>query len=225
MPHQLLRAHEVAEYVFNVADVEYPVSIRDQMNRACWLVQQAYDLGFFGPKREREYRRLLICGAGAAGVSAAGHALSLGVETVLIEKTSAPFLRQRRCASRWIDPTQYDWSAAWSAVDWTGIRRLSLSTVAPNAVAMAGRQVAPHRDGVVAELEGRREPSSVNLPAARMDRRSTTSLPRGRSGGGSGSYVSERRHRPLRHDALVRGLRRRAAIRAAELHRIRFLGD
>lgn len=119
MPHQLLRAHEVAEYVFNVADVEYPVSIRDQMNRVCWIVQQAYDLGFFGPRRERKYCRLLICGAGAAGVSAALHALALGVETVLVEKSSAPFLRQRMCTSRWIDPSQYDWTAAWSTVDWT----------------------------------------------------------------------------------------------------------
>lgn len=119
MPHQLLRAHEVMEYVFNVAGVEYPVSIRDQINRGHWLVQQAYDLGFFGPTRERKYRRLLICGAGAAGVSAALHALDLGVETVLVERTSAPFLLQRLCASRWIDPAQYDWSAAWSAVDWS----------------------------------------------------------------------------------------------------------
>lgn len=68
---QLLRAHEMMEYVYNVADVAFPVSIRDQMNRARWLVDKAYDLGFFGPKRAAEYRRLLVCGAGAAGVTAA----------------------------------------------------------------------------------------------------------------------------------------------------------
>ena len=51
------------EYVYNVADVAYPVSIRDQMNRSRWLVAKAYDLGFFGPTRDKQYRRLLVCGA------------------------------------------------------------------------------------------------------------------------------------------------------------------
>jgi len=108
---QLLRAHEMMEYVYNVADVAYPVSIRDQMNRSSWLVAKAYDLGFFGPSRETKYRRLLVCGAGAAGVSAALYAQSRGVDTVLVERSPAPFLRQRQCRSRWIDPVQYDWSA------------------------------------------------------------------------------------------------------------------
>lgn len=111
MSDQLLRAHEMMAYVYNVADVEYPVSVRDQMNRARWLIEKAYDLGFFGPKRDAKHRRLLVCGAGAAGVTAALHAVGLGVSTLLIERSSAPFLRQRMCRSRWIDPTQYDWSA------------------------------------------------------------------------------------------------------------------
>jgi hypothetical protein len=110
MSDQLLRAHEMMEYVYNVADVAYPVSIRDQMNRARWLVEKAHDLGFFGPIRPT-YRKLLVCGAGAAGVTAALHAVGLGVETVLVERSGAPFRRQRLCTSRWIDPTQYDWSA------------------------------------------------------------------------------------------------------------------
>lgn len=111
MPDQLLRAHEVMEYVYNVADVSYPVSIRDQMNRAAWMVQKAYDMGFFGPVRQAAYRKLLVCGAGAAGVTAAIQALHLNIETHLVEKSRAPFLRQRLCRSRWIDPTQYDWPA------------------------------------------------------------------------------------------------------------------
>jgi hypothetical protein len=116
MSDQLLRAHEVGEFIFNIADVAYPVSIRDQMNRAWWIVQKAHDLGFFGPRREKKYQRLLICGAGASGVTAAIHAVSLSVETVLVEQSAAPFLRQRHCRSRWIDPTQYDWPAEhWQA--------------------------------------------------------------------------------------------------------------
>ena len=59
-------AHEMMEYVYNVADVAYPVSIRDQMNRSRWLVTKAYDLGFFGPARDIQHRGLLVCGAGAA---------------------------------------------------------------------------------------------------------------------------------------------------------------
>jgi hypothetical protein len=112
MSDQFLRAHEMMEYAYSVADVAYPVSIRDQMNRARWLVQKAHDLGFFGPKRDPKYCRLLVCGAGASGATAALHAISLGVKTVLVERSNAPFLRQRLCRSRWIDPTQYDWSAA-----------------------------------------------------------------------------------------------------------------
>ena len=113
---QFLLAHEVAEYIYNVADVAYPVSIRDQMNRARWLVDKAHDAGFFGPARDSKFRCLLVCGAGAAGVTAALHAISLGVRTVLVEKSAAPFLRQRLCRSRWIDPVQYDWSANhWAA--------------------------------------------------------------------------------------------------------------
>lgn len=108
---QFLRAHEVMEYVYSITGVTYPVSIRDQMNRARWLVSQAYDLGFFGPVRDGDYRRLLVCGAGAAGATAAIHAASLGIATDLVEKSAAPFLRQRLCTSRWIDPVQYDWPA------------------------------------------------------------------------------------------------------------------
>jgi hypothetical protein len=123
------------EYVYNVADVSYPVSIRDQMNRARWLVRKAFDLGFFGPYRNKKYRKLLVCGAGAAGVTAALHALSLGVQTHLVERSAAPFLRQRSCTSRWLDPTQYDWSAdfwthgsfpypgaPWMALPWSAGR-------------------------------------------------------------------------------------------------------
>ncbi|MGO9598186.1 MAG: FAD-dependent oxidoreductase [Isosphaeraceae bacterium] len=108
---QFLRAHEMMEYVYNVADVAYPVSIRDQMNRARWLVAKAYDLGFFGPSRDAKYRRILVCGGGAAGVTAALYAQSLGIDTLLVERSPVPFLRQRHCRSRWIDPVQYDWSA------------------------------------------------------------------------------------------------------------------
>ena len=108
---QFLRAHEMMPYVYNIADVAYPVSIRDQMNRARWIIDKARDHGFFGPKRKEKYRRLLVCGAGASGVTAALHAISLGIDTVLVEKSPITFQRQRLCRSRWIDPVQYDWSA------------------------------------------------------------------------------------------------------------------
>jgi hypothetical protein len=83
---QFLRAHEAMEFFYSVADVSYPVSIRDQMNRARWLVDKAHDLGFFGPKRDEKYRRLLVCGAGAVGATASLHAQSLGIQTVLVER-------------------------------------------------------------------------------------------------------------------------------------------
>jgi len=54
-------------------------------------------------------RPLLVIGAGAAGVSAAIRAAFLRVPTTLVEASHQAFSRQKLCATRWVDPTQYDW--------------------------------------------------------------------------------------------------------------------
>ncbi len=61
------------------------------------------------PSLRNSDERILIVGAGAAGVTAAMHAASQNVLCTLVEKESEPFGLQDGCATRWIDPTEYDW--------------------------------------------------------------------------------------------------------------------
>lgn len=100
----MLSSYIVAPFCFEVGGVLSPISIRDQMIRSSLVVDRAWQRGIIGPARP-----LLIVGAGAAGATGAIRAAQLGVRTVLIEKSLAPFSRQAGCHTRFIDPTQYDW--------------------------------------------------------------------------------------------------------------------
>jgi hypothetical protein len=87
-----------------------PISIRDQMVRAQMLVTRALEQG----EITRD-DKVLVVGAGAAGAVAAMTCASGGLDTVIIDRKSQPFLRQAGCATRWIDPMQYGWPAdQWS---------------------------------------------------------------------------------------------------------------
>lgn len=101
-----LLAHRIRPYVFEIGGAQSPGSIRDQMLRACMLVDRAVEL-----KLLSNDRRLLVVGAGAAGASAAIRAAKAGIETTLIEKENQPFNVQAESHTRWISPTQYDWPA------------------------------------------------------------------------------------------------------------------
>jgi hypothetical protein len=58
------------------------------------------------------WRPFLVVGGGAAGAAAAIRAaVHHHVPTYLIERDSDAFNRQANCATRWIDPSQYDWPA------------------------------------------------------------------------------------------------------------------
>jgi Glucose inhibited division protein A len=84
------------------------------MVRGQWLVDRAIEEKLIGNASD-DPRALLVVGAGAAGATAALRAARSGVRTVLAEVAALPFLRQLGCATRFIDPTQYDWPAAhWS---------------------------------------------------------------------------------------------------------------
>ncbi|MDB5934198.1 MAG: hypothetical protein JWQ01_1542 [Massilia sp.] len=84
-----------------------PISIRDQIVRAQYLIERLYSNGYL-----QSGSRLLVVGAGAAGCTAAVLAAQRGVDVLLTDRSAkGPFARQQQCKSRWIDPVQYDWPA------------------------------------------------------------------------------------------------------------------
>jgi hypothetical protein len=92
-----------------------PVSLRDQVVRASYLVDALAHERIIGSDT-----RLLILGAGLAGVATALAALQRGVQDiVLVERAAVPLSLQAKCRSRWVDPTQYDWPAThWQDEHW-----------------------------------------------------------------------------------------------------------
>jgi FAD dependent oxidoreductase len=99
-----------------------PISIRDQMVRAQMLVIRALEQGEI-----TRGDKILVVGAGAAGAVAAMTCARCGLDTVIIDRKSQPFLRQAGCATRWIDPMQYDWPAD----QWSPGRTFSLYSPVP----------------------------------------------------------------------------------------------
>jgi hypothetical protein len=106
MSDPFLSAHQVYPHFFNLGGRISPISIRDQMVRGQTIAERAIEAKLIGGE---EHRPLLVVGAGAAGATAAIYAASQGVPTVLLDRDASPFTRQAHCATRWIDPTQYDW--------------------------------------------------------------------------------------------------------------------
>lgn len=92
-----------------------PVSIRDQIVRATYLVEH-----LVASTELAESTRLLVVGAGAAGVVAAVMASRLGVRHVtLVERAGTVMPLQSQSQSRWLDPVQYDWPAShWRERSW-----------------------------------------------------------------------------------------------------------
>jgi hypothetical protein len=99
----VLAFHRVHPRIFEVSFLRTG-SVRDQMSRAALLVERLERQGHF-----KERRRLLVVGAGAAGVSAAWRASQLGVSSVLLEQADSSFRTQQPVTSRTLDPTEYDW--------------------------------------------------------------------------------------------------------------------
>jgi len=100
----VLLAHRVAPLRCELGWMIFPVSIKEQMLRACLIVDRARECGVISKDRP-----LLVIGAGATGVTAAIRAARKGVPTHLVEKQKKAFLRQWYSVSRFICPTQYDW--------------------------------------------------------------------------------------------------------------------
>jgi len=109
MNDSFLHLHRIDELQFSISGLIAPASIRDQIVRGKMFVDRARARGFIS-----ESRPLLVMGAGAGGMTATIAALRLGIRVTLIDRNLRAFGRQRKCLTRWIDPTQYDWpSVQW----------------------------------------------------------------------------------------------------------------
>jgi len=107
MADPILDAHSLLPRLYLLGSPLTPISIRDQMLRARWTVDRLVQNGEL-----REGTRVLIVGAGAAGATAAIRAAEHHAHALLVEQSGGAFGVQARSATRWIDPTQYDWPAA-----------------------------------------------------------------------------------------------------------------
>lgn len=107
-PDPFLWAHGLRGHIFDIATGLRPASVRDQITRARLLIRRAWETGIIAPDPKRP---ILICGGGIAGVTCALEALQYGVRVVLIEQEAFPFVLQRRCITRLVDPNLYDWPA------------------------------------------------------------------------------------------------------------------
>src|SRR5690349_1671864 len=97
--------HQIGPLQFYIGAKLYPFSIRDQMVRGSLVARRLYRDHVIGPDDP-----LLVVGAGVSGVSTAMVAVGdYQVPTTIVDEMPHPFMKQRSCATRWIDPWQYDW--------------------------------------------------------------------------------------------------------------------
>lgn len=88
-----------------------PVSIRDQIVRANFVVDGLWDAGYLHPAS-----RLVVIGAGAAGIAAGLAAQRVGVRSIAVLERSDQYMPlQANVSSRWLDPVQYDWPTSYWA--------------------------------------------------------------------------------------------------------------
>ena len=119
---QVLSLHRITPRCYDLTSVRTG-SVRDQMVRATLLAHALIDTGVIAidPRADEdgnllddeqtreELTRLLILGAGVAGVSLALSAAERGANVIVVEEDSDPFSTIRGCYWRTVDPTEYDW--------------------------------------------------------------------------------------------------------------------
>ena len=132
----LLHVHRRETGEYSIAGKYNPASIKDQMVRAVGIVDRAVRYRIIGPNK-----RLLVVGAGAAGVSAAIRAADAQTGTTLVEREDAPLQRQGD-SFRMVDPTGSDWPhAGWNE---GGVSGLPLPLLRKPAVELVRLWLAEH---------------------------------------------------------------------------------
>jgi len=97
-------AYKVAPNMFDLSTGLSHVSLRDQLIRGATLVRDLIAAGLLTDADE-----LLIIGAGAAGVSAAQQAATVGCRSLLLDTADEPFGLQVNVMTRYVGPYMYEW--------------------------------------------------------------------------------------------------------------------
>ena len=97
-----LLALKVAPKVFDLSSGQTHVSIRDQVVRGQLLVEDLC-------KVDPDFQRLLVVGAGVAGVAAALAAASRGKAVWVVDAKDRPFALQFGVTERFVGPFMYEW--------------------------------------------------------------------------------------------------------------------
>jgi hypothetical protein len=97
-------AYKIAPNMFDLSTGLSHVSLRDQLIRGATLVRDLIAAGLLTDADE-----LLIIGAGAAGVSAAQQASTVGCRSLLLDTADAPFGLQANVTTRYVGPYMYEW--------------------------------------------------------------------------------------------------------------------
>jgi hypothetical protein len=116
-----LLAHKAGVRTFDLSSGMNYVSMKDQLVRAITLIDSlknagALELGKFVGSKSKGNFDLVVVGAGVAGVTAATYANDLGYSVLLTEKSDSPFRLQKKCTSRYVSFTMYDWPEPFANV-------------------------------------------------------------------------------------------------------------
>jgi len=106
MSELALLAFKVAPNVFDLSSGMTYASLRDQAVRS-WMLARAVG-GVY------KKGKVLIVGAGVAGIAAAVKAVECGMDVTLVDKDSQPLELQSRAHHRWVGPFMYEWPAPFS---------------------------------------------------------------------------------------------------------------
>lgn len=115
-----LLANKCASRTFDISSGMVYASMRDQIVRAQLLIRDLH-------RSQPDCKKILVVGAGLAGVCAAAYAASLGLDVVVLESGSQPFSLQRKVTKRMVGPFMYEWPSMISNVQDYPLKRASVS--------------------------------------------------------------------------------------------------
>ncbi|MFY9935482.1 MAG: NAD(P)/FAD-dependent oxidoreductase, partial [Silvibacterium sp.] len=102
--------HETMKNVYLLGSFARRVTLYSQQVRALNLIYALHKT-----KKFEKGSKVVVVGAGAAGLMAAAAAAELEASVTLLEQLQGPMELQRNSRIRWIDPFIYDWPITESA--------------------------------------------------------------------------------------------------------------